>query len=57
MKKVSLQSLVSYLTETGALPEVKAEIEAELANMEKREGLPSSRPARAKKPRKERATK
>ena len=33
------------------------EIEAELANMEKREGLPSSRPARAKKPRKERATK
>lgn len=38
------------------LPTVE-EIEAELANMEKREGLPSSRPARAKKPRKERATK
>ena len=34
MKKVSLQSLVSYLTETGALPEVKAEIEAELSKGE-----------------------
>ena len=31
MKKVSLQSLVSYLTETGALPEVRDEIVAELA--------------------------
>ena len=30
MKKVSLQSLVSYLTETGALPEVRDEIVAEL---------------------------
>jgi hypothetical protein len=31
MKKVSLQSLVSYLTETGALPEIRDEIAAELA--------------------------
>jgi len=30
MKKVSLQSLYAYLTETDALPEVRAEIEAEL---------------------------
>ena len=30
MKKVSLQSLVSYLTETGALPEIRDEIVAEL---------------------------
>ena len=34
MKKVSLQSLVSYLTETGALPEVRDEIAAELAKGE-----------------------
>jgi hypothetical protein len=34
MKKVSLQSLVSYLTETGALPEVRDEIVAELAKGE-----------------------
>ena len=34
MKKVSLLSLVSYLTETGALPEIKAEIEAELSKGE-----------------------
>ena len=31
MKKTSLQSLVTLLTDTGALPEVKAEIEAELS--------------------------
>lgn len=30
MKKVSLQSLFAYLTENDALPEVRAEIEAEL---------------------------
>ena len=34
MKKVSLQSLVTYLTETGALPEVRDEIVAELAKGE-----------------------
>ena len=34
MKKVSLQTLVAHLTETGALPEVRAEIEAELAKGE-----------------------
>ena len=34
MKKVSLQSLVSYLTETGAPPEVRDEIAAELAKGE-----------------------
>ena len=34
MKKVSLQSLVSYLTSTGALPEVRDEIVAELARGE-----------------------
>ena len=34
MKKVSLQSLVAYLTETGALPEVRDEIVAELAKGE-----------------------
>jgi len=34
MKKVSLQSLVSYLTSTGALPEVRDEIVAELAKGE-----------------------
>ena len=34
MKKVSLQSLVSYLTSTGALPEIREEIEAELARGE-----------------------
>ena len=31
MKKTSLQSLVTLLTNTGALPEIKAEIEAELS--------------------------
>jgi hypothetical protein len=31
MKKTSLQSLVTLLTDTGALPEIKAEIEAELS--------------------------
>ena len=34
MKKVSLQSLVSYLTSTGALPEIRDEIVAELAKGE-----------------------
>lgn len=34
MKKVSLQSLVSYLTSVDALPEIRAEIEAELARGE-----------------------
>lgn len=34
MKKASLTSLVSYLTETGALPEVCAEIKAELSKGE-----------------------
>ena len=34
MKKVSLQSLVSYLTSTGALPEVRDEIVAELSKGE-----------------------
>ena len=34
MKKVSLQSLVSYLTETGALPEIRDEIVAELSKGE-----------------------
>ena len=34
MKKVSLQSLVSYLTETGALPEIRDEIANELAKGE-----------------------
>ena len=31
MKKSSLQSLVTLLTNSGELPEIKAEIEAELA--------------------------
>ena len=34
MKKVSLQSLVSYLTSTGALPEIREEIVTELAKSE-----------------------
>ena len=34
MKKVSLLSLVSYLTETGALPEIRDEIANELAKGE-----------------------
>lgn len=34
MKKISLQSLVSYLTSVDALPEIRAEIEAELARGE-----------------------
>ena len=34
MKKSSLQSLVSLLTNSGELPEIKAEIEAELAKGE-----------------------
>jgi hypothetical protein len=34
MKKVSLQSIVSYLTSVDALPEIRAEIEAELAKGE-----------------------
>ena len=34
MKKTSLQSLVNYLTSVDALPEVREEIEAELAKGE-----------------------
>lgn len=34
MKKVSLQSLVTYLTSTGALPEIRKEIANELAKGE-----------------------
>ena len=54
MKKVSLQSIVSYLTETGALPEIKAEIEAELAKGEAKARLKSKPNWRRAKPRRRR---